>query len=88
MSKVIKSFSLDMETVRILEDYCSASDNWDGTISRSRIVDNAIKWYLSGDTAELVESQQALMAKVRELAKSRDFPKVKIPWWRRILIGR
>ena len=85
MSKVIKSFSLDMETVGILEDYCSASDNWDQKISRSRIVDNAIKWYLAGDTAELVESQQALMAKVRELAKSRDFPKVNIPWWRRLL---
>lgn len=89
MSKVIKSFSLDVETVQILERYCSASDNWDKTISRSKVVNDAIKWFLQGDTAELVASQDALMKKVRELAMLRESPEpTSPPWWRRLLLGR
>ena len=85
MSKVIKAFSLDRRTVDILEDYCRKSDNWDKQISRSKVVNDAIVWFLSGDTAELLASQEALMVKVRELASARDFPVKKKSWWRQIL---
>ena len=89
MSKVIKAYSLDLKTVRILENYCAASDNWKKTISRSKVVNDAIVWFLQGDTAELVRSQDALMKKVRELAKLRDSPeRISRPWWRRLLLGQ
>ena len=89
MAKVIRSFSLDPEVSQILEDYCSASDNWNRNISRSRIVNDAINWYLAGDTAELVASQEALMQKVRELAMIRDSPETpRRSWWRRLLLRR
>jgi hypothetical protein len=89
MAKVIKAYSLDLKTVNILENYCSASDNWDKKWSRSKVVNDAIVWYLEGDIAELVAAQENLMRKVRELAKLRDSPeRTSLPWWRRLLLGR
>lgn len=86
MSKVIKAFSLDRRTVEILEDYCRHSDNWKKKISRSKVVNDAIVWFLSDtDRAQLVASQEALMEKVRELAQARDFPVKKKSWWRQLL---
>ena len=84
--KVNKTYTLEIETVQILEKYCAASDTWDKRISRSRVVNNAIKWYLQGDTADLVASQEKLMAKVRELAMAKqDLLTPKRSWWRRLL---
>ena len=89
MAKVNKAYSLDLRTVELLENYCAASDNWKKTISRSKVVNDAIVWFLQGDTAELVRSQDALMKKVRELARLRDSPeKTSRPWWRRLLLGQ
>ena len=89
MAKVIRAFSLDLETAELLERYCSASDNWKKSISRSKVVNDAIVWFLQGDTAELVRSQEALMEKVRELAMLRESPDPpRLPWWRRLLLGR
>lgn len=83
--KVNKTYTLELETVQILEKYCAASDNWDRKISRSGVVNNAIKWYLQGDTADLVDSQEKLIAKVRELALAKDDLINGRSWWRRLL---
>ncbi len=89
MSKVIKAYSLDLETVRILEEYCHASDNWDKTISRSKVVNNAIVWFLRGDTAELVHNNEKLMAAVKRANKEIMSPApISRPWWRRLLLGQ
>lgn len=83
--KVNKTYTIEMETARILEKYCAASDTWDKKVSRSSVVNNAIKWYLQGDTAELVASQEKLIAKVRELAMAKDDLLRGRSWWRRLL---
>jgi len=83
--KVNKTYTIEMETAQILEKYCAASDTWDKKISRSSVVNSAIKWYLQGDTAELVASQEKLMAKVRELAMAKDDLLRGRSWWRRLL---
>ena len=83
--KVNKTFTIEMETAQILEKYCAASDTWDKKISRSSVVNSAIKWYLQGDTAELVDSQEKLIAKVRELAIAKDDLINGRSWWRRLL---
>ena len=85
MAKVNKAYSLDPRTVELLEQYCQAHDNWDKTWSRSKVVNDAILWFLEGDTAELVAAQENLMKKVRELAQLRDSPESKRSWWRQIL---
>ena len=83
--KVNKTYTIEMETVQILEKYCAASDTWDKKISRSSVVNSAIRWYLQGDTAELVASQEKLIAKVRELAMAKDDLLRGRSWWRRLL---
>ena len=70
--KVNKTYTLELETAQILEKYCAASDTWDKKVSRSSVVNSAIKWYLQGNTADLVASQEALIAKVRELALAKE----------------
>ena len=83
--KANRSYSLDLEVIMMLEKYAAASDTWGKRKSRSKIVNDAIRWYISGDTADLVDSQQKLMAKVRELAIQKNTPRVKQTWWRRLL---
>ncbi len=86
MSKVIKAFSLDTRTVEILEDYCRQSDNWDKKISRSKVVNDAIVWFLSGDVAELVHNNEQLVKKFGEEMRKKDSPKPTKSWWR-VLLG-
>ena len=92
MAKVNKTYSLDPEVFMLLERYCAASDTWGKKQSRSKVVNEAIRWYISGDTADLVDSQQKLMAKVRELAMQKEeLMESRSPspsWWRRLLLGR
>ena len=89
MSKVIKAFSLDRRTVDILEDYCKQSDNWDKTISRSKVVNDAIVWFLRGDTAELVHNNEKLMEAVKRANKELISPTpTNRPLWRRLLLGQ
>ena len=89
MSKVIKAYSLDIETVKILEDYCSQSDNWKKTISRSKVVNDAIVWFLRGDTAELVHNNEKLMEAVKRANKELLSPTPpNRPLWRRLLLGQ
>jgi len=85
MSKAIKSFSLDLETVRLLEEYCAASDNWDRTISRSKVVNDAIRWFIDGDIAELVHNNEQLQKKFGQAMREKHSPKPKKSWWRQIL---
>ncbi len=92
MSKVIKSFSLDMETVHMLEQYCQQEEvSFGGTamVSRSKLVNDAIQWFLRGDTAELVHSNERLMEAVKRANKHIMSPTpISRPWWRRLLLGR
>ncbi len=92
MAKVNKTFSLDLQTIRILEDYCSSSDNWDKTISRSRVVNDAIRWFLSGDVAEQIHNHDALLERYTKLLRERDelsqSRTINRPWWRRLLLGQ
>ena len=92
MAKVNKAYSLDLETVKILEDYCSASDNWDKTISRSKVVNDAIVWFLTGDVAVLKKERDDIHSRWVDLVNQKHDSKVSRPisqpWWRRLLLGQ
>ncbi len=92
MAKVNKTFSLDLQTISVLEDYCSSSDNWDKTISRSKVVNDAIRWFLSGDVAEQIHNHQELLERYTQLLRERDQLRESRPrnrsWWRRLLLGQ
>jgi len=82
--KVVKSYSLDLDVVQMLER--QHKDAYGDIGSKSQTVNDAIRWYLSGDTADLVNSQRKLMAKVRELAiEKHDQFVARKSWWRRLL---
>lgn len=96
MAKVNKAFSIDPETFLMLDRYCAASETWDKRRSRSAVVNEAIRWYLQGDNADMVtESHRDLMARYRdkcielEELKSRfESPVAKRGqrvWWKRLL---
>ena len=92
MVKVNKTYSLDLETASILEDYCAASDNWDKKVSRSKTVNDAIVWYLSGDVEELKRERDEIHARWVVLVNQKHDSKVSKPtnrpWWRRLLLGQ
>ncbi len=92
MVKVNKSYSLDPETFMMLEDYCAASDNWEKKVSRSKTVNDAIVWYLSGDVEELKRERDDIHALWVNLVNEKHDSKVSkgpsLPWWRRLLLGR
>ena len=88
--KVIKAYSLDVETVSLLEEHCI--DTWDKKASRSRLVNEAINWYLSGDVAELKADRDNLheqwLKLVNEKHNSKVLEPTDRPWWRRLLLGQ
>ena len=93
MAKVNKAFSIDPQTFIMLDRYCAASETWDKRRSRSAVVNEAIKWYLSGDNADLItDSHRDLIEKYREVCiKLAEYKKISGPgtgsrsWWRRLL---
>lgn len=90
MSKVIKSFSLDIDTVRMLEEYSSSMEDWNTpSWSRSKVVNDAIRWFLTGDVAEQIHSHEALLERYTALLRERDGARASIPsnrpWWKQLL---
>jgi hypothetical protein len=81
MAKVNKAYSLDIETIKMIEVFTHG-----GITSRSALVNSAIKWYISGDYAELVEDHNKLKEQYnrvcKELYGNQDHSK---SWWRRLL---
>ena len=86
MSKVTKAYSLDYSTYELLEDYCRETDNWDKKMSRSKVVNDAIVWFLSGDVAELVHNNEQLVKKFGEEMRKKDSLQPTKSWWR-VLLG-
>ena len=96
MAKVNKAFSIDPETFLMLDRYCAASETWDKRRSRSAIVNEAIRWYLQGDNADMItDSHRDLMARFRDKCIEVDELEKKLgraeisftskSWWRRLL---
>ena len=90
--KVGKAYTLDVEVVQMLERYCAASETWDKRKSRSKVVNDAIRWFLTGDVADQIHSHEALQQRYREvcieLSQYKDRSTVDLDnrsWWRRLL---
>ena len=58
--KAIRAYSLDLDIIQKLEKYCAAHDTWGKTKSRSKVVNDAIRWFLSGNLAEKLHSAEQL----------------------------
>tara|TARA_Y100000361_G_C11150678_1_gene340823 strand:- start:658 stop:948 length:291 start_codon:yes stop_codon:yes gene_type:complete len=83
MAKVNKAYSLDLETIQLIEEYTNGGQN-----SRSRLVNNAIRWYISGDGQTIAELHDEIMFYKELLAERTKVPVAKRGrgvWWRRLL---
>ena len=80
MAKVNKAYSLDMDTITMVEVYTH-----EGETSRSALVNEAIKWYIRGDIHELMADHKQLKANYLRVCKELygDKPK-KRAWWKRL----
>jgi hypothetical protein len=83
MAKVNKAYSLDYETILLIEKHTNNGQN-----SRSRLVNNAIKWYLRGDIQELVEELEFLKKIIADRKQVKESESPNPSWWRRLLLGR
>ena len=83
--KVNKAYSLDIETIQLIEEYTNNGQN-----SRSRLVNNAIRWYLSGDGKSIAELQEEILFLQKIIAdrKPTELEHSNLSWWRRLLLGR
>jgi hypothetical protein len=76
--KANRSYSLDLETIMMLEKYASASESWSKRRSRSKIVNDAIRWFLTGDMAEKVHSAEELQENFRRVCIEKDLLEQKL----------
>jgi hypothetical protein len=91
--KVIKSYSLDLDVVQMIE--AQHTDAYGEIGSRSKTVNDAIRWYLNGNLAEQIASHEQLMANFRDVCIENDRlktrmgltppPKATKSWWRSLL---
>ncbi len=83
MAKANKTYSLDYETIELIE-----SHTYNGELSRSGLVNSAIKWYLTGDVAELKAERDDLRIQFAKMVNEKHFPVAKRgrrSWWRSLL---
>lgn len=80
--KVNKAYSLDLETIQLIEEYTHH-----GTNSRSALVNDAIKWYIRGDVIELVEANKQLQSRFAEAMRKINPTgnSHQRRWWKRLL---
>ena len=85
MAKVNKAYSLDIETIQLIEEYTNGGQN-----SRSRLVNNAIRWYLSGDGQTIADLQDEIVILKQIISDRRpmESEQTNLSWWRRLLLGR
>ena len=85
MTRVGRTYTLSLETIQLIEEYTNGGQN-----SRSRLVDNAIRWYLSGDGKREADLQEEILFLQKIIAdrKPTESERTDLSWWRRLLLGR
>ena len=85
MTRVGRTYTLSLETIQLIEEYTNSGQN-----SRSRLVDNAIRWYLSGDGKREADLQEEILFLQKIIAdrKPTESESPGLSWWRRLLLGR
>ncbi len=88
--KIVKAYSFDVQHIQTLEDRYPHG-------KRSEVVNEAVKWYISGDKLsydKLVGIRDAMQARILELSEENERLKARKPspqrtsWWRRLLLGQ
>lgn len=59
--KAIRAYSLDLEVITMLEKFAAAHDTWGKKKSRSKIVNDAIRYHIQGGYGEKLENHESLL---------------------------
>ena len=70
--KANRAYSLDLEVIMMLEKYAASHDTWGKKKSRSKIVNDAIRWFLTGNLAERLHSAENLQEQFNLVCQERD----------------
>ena len=76
--KANRSYSLDLEVIMMLEKYAASHDTWSKRRSRSKIVNDAIRWFLTGDLAQKLHSAEELQENFRRVCIEKDLLEQKL----------
>ena len=75
--KAIRAYSLDLEVITMLEKFAAAHDTWGKKKSRSKIVNDAIRYHITGGYADKLDSMETLQANFTRVCKEKaDLEKI------------
>ena len=83
--KVVKSYSLDLDVVQMLESH--HKDGYGDIGSKSKTVNDAIRWYMGG-TQELVDELELMKKIIADRGQLKERENPSSSWWRRLLLGK
>lgn len=57
MAKVVRAFSLDPEVARMIDNIAEQNSSWEKRSNKSRVVNQALRWYYLTDIAEIISDK-------------------------------
>jgi hypothetical protein len=57
MAKVVRAFSIDPEVARMIDRIAERDSSWSHRPNKSRVVNQALRWYYLTDIAEIIEDK-------------------------------
>ena len=69
--KAIRAFSLDIDVISMLEKFAAAHDTWGKKKSRSKIVNDAIRYHITGGYADKLDSLETLQANFTRICQEK-----------------
>ena len=68
MAKVVRAFSLDPEVARMIDRIAEKDSTWSKKANKSRVVNQALRWYYLTDIAEVIADLEGMVDMHRKRA--------------------
>lgn len=62
MAKVVRAFSIDPEVARMIDRIAQKNSSWSKNPNKSKVVNQALRWYYLTDIAEIIDSKDEEIA--------------------------
>ncbi len=59
MAKIVRAFSIDPEVGEMIDKIARQNSTWDKKPNKSRVVNQALRWYYLTDIAEIIEDKDS-----------------------------
>ena len=68
MAKVVRAFSLDPEVAKMIDKIAEKNSTWSKRSNKSKVVNQALRWYYLTDIAEEIDDLQQMLEFQRKRA--------------------